>query len=305
MKFDDALERLTIYLKIERNASALTIASYQTDLVQFQQFLAESLQIEAEEVEVTCITAHKVRDYLGVLSETGLQRTSMARKLAALRTFCKYLCHEQVIGQNPLTKVSSPKLAKPLPHFLYQEQMKSLLEAPDLTTVAGLRDKAILEILYASGLRVSELTNLDRDSLQLDLGLVRVFGKGAKERIVPLGSYAIDAIKAYMVHRQDFGPSVSENALFLNRFGTRLTTRSIRRLIDKYVQKASLQGHISPHTLRHSFATHLLENGADLRTVQELLGHVKLSSTQIYTHVTKERLKKVYTRFHPRENQEN
>ncbi|HWJ03498.1 MAG TPA: tyrosine recombinase, partial [Verrucomicrobiae bacterium] len=237
----------------------------------------------------------------GTLSEAGLRRTSIARKLAALRTFCKYLCRELVLDQNPVTRVSSPKLSKTLPHFMYQDEVALLLEMPDVSTFQGLRDRAILEILYASGLRVSELANLDVLDLELDLNLVKVFGKGSRERIVPLGSYAKSALQAYLAARMNFNPKPGEKALFLNRFGTRLTARSVRRVVETCVNAAALKGKISPHTLRHSFATHLLDRGADLRSVQELLGHIKLSSTQIYTHVTKERLKEVYQKFHPRE----
>ncbi len=302
MKLDEALEKLLVYLKVERNASPLTIASYQTDLVQFQQFLSVQLGVEAEELTVYQLDPREVRNYLGSLSEAGIKKTSIARKLAALRTLSKYLCREQLLEQNPLTRISSPKLGKPLPHFLYPDQVKLLLGTPDLSNPLGLRDRAILETLYSSGLRVSELTNLALPDIDLDLGFVRVFGKGAKERIVPLGSYAISALRDYISSRENFGPGLDERALFLNKLGTRLTARSVRRLVDKYVNLAALRGKISPHTLRHSFATHLLDRGADLRSVQEFLGHVKLSSTQIYTHVTKERLKEVYSKFHPREH---
>ncbi len=297
MKIDEALELLLVHLKAEKNASPLTISSYHTDLVQFQRFLAGETGLEQGELTVHQIRSAEVRNYLGTLAEAGVKRTTMARKLSALRTFVKFLCREEILSQNPLSKVSTPKLGKYLPSFLYPGEAKLLVEAPELTTPAGLRDRAILETLYSSGLRVSELTNLDLPDVDLGLGYVRVFGKGAKERIVPLGSYAAEAIRTYLGVRSAAG----EKALFLNKGGTRLSARSVRRLVDKYVKEAALKGGISPHTLRHSFATHMLEGGADLRSVQELLGHVKLSSTQIYTHVTRERLKQVHSRFHPRE----
>ncbi|MDA8442352.1 MAG: tyrosine recombinase XerC [Peptococcaceae bacterium] len=305
MKFDQALEQLIIYLQVERNASPLTIAAYQTDLVQFQLFLAQQIGQAAEDLSVAAIHPKQVRDFLAVLMEAGIKRSSMARKLAALRTLCKFLCREQVLEQNPLSKVASPKLAKALPAFLYQEQVALLLQAPDQVAPTGLRDRAILETMYSSGLRVSELVGLNVVDAELPLGLIRVLGKGAKERIVPLGSMAVGAINNYLAVRGTFKPQLSEHALFLNRWGTRLTARSVRRMLDKYVEAVALHGKISPHTLRHSFATHLLDNGADLRSVQELLGHVKLSSTQIYTHVTKERLKEVYHHSHPRELGDN
>ncbi len=299
MKFDEALEHFLVHLKAEKNASPLTAASYHTDLVQFQEFLAEETGWEPGELSVNQIGTGAVRNYLGTLAEAGVKRTTMARKLSALRTFAKFLCREEILSQNPLGKVATPKLGKYLPVFLYPDQAKLLVEAPDLTAPAGTRDRAILETLYSSGLRVSELTNLDLPDVDVDLGYVRVFGKGAKERIAPLGSYAAEAIRTYLGVR---GAAHSgEKALFLNKGGTRLSARSVRRLVDKYVREAALKGGISPHTLRHSFATHMLDGGADLRTVQELLGHVKLSSTQIYTHVTRQRLKEVHSRFHPRE----
>lgn len=301
MRYDQALEMLLVYLKVEKNASPQTIAAYQTDLVQFQSFLAGEVGNEAEDISVGQIDPKHVRRYLGILNEAGTKRTSMARKLAALRTLCKYLCREQILPQNPLIRVSSPKLGRYLPRFLYPDQVRLLLESPDPGDPAGARDRAILETLYASGLRVSELTNLDLADLELELGYIRAYGKGAKERLVPAGSFALSALKRYLAVRESFQPKPEEEAVFLNKHGGRLTARSVRRLVDKYVEIAALNGQISPHTLRHSFATHLLDGGADLRTVQELLGHVNLSSTQIYTHVTKARLKEVYNRFHPRD----
>ena len=301
LKYDDALERLVVYLKVERNVSSHTLIAYQTDLVQFEEFLASSLGIAAEEVTVEQLDSRVIRNYLGSFSDAGLRRTSIARKLAALRTFCKFLCREQILEINPVRRVSSPKLGLPIPHFLYQDEVNLLLEAPALSSPAGVRDKAILETLYSSGLRVSELAGLDLQDIDFSLSYVRVFGKGAKERVVPLGSFAIAALQNYLAVRESFAPKPSEKGLFLNKYGTRLTSRSVRRVVEKCVDVAALKGKISPHTLRHSFATHLLDRGADLRSVQELLGHVRLSSTQIYTHVTKERLKEVYNKFHPRE----
>ena len=301
MYYDQALEMLLVYLKVEKNASPQTIAAYHTDLVQFQEFLAKEQGLDGGKVKIASIDSRQVRNYLSVLSKTGIKRTSMARKLAALRTLCRYLCREQILLQNPLRRVSSPKLGKYLPHFLYPNQIVLLLEAPEQESPVGSRDRAILELLYASGLRVSELTNLDLFDLDLETGYVKVFGKGAKERLLPFGSCALSALGKYLALRESFKPSSGERALFLNRYGSRLTARSVRRMVEKYVKLTALKGQISPHTLRHTFATHLLDGGADLRSVQELLGHVKLSSTQIYTHVTKARLKEVYSRFHPRD----
>ena len=246
------------------------------------------------------VDIYVVRSFLGTLSDHGLARKSMARKLAALRSFFKFLCHKEIIRNNPVQRVASPKLGRKLPHFLYLDQIEKLLGVLEEKDLLGCRDKVILELLYGSGLRVSELVGLNRQNLDLDSGLIRVLGKGSKERVVPVTSYAIQAIKTYLRMRADHN-----QALLLNYQGSRLSERSVRRILDKLVAKISLDQHINPHMLRHSFATHLLDGGADLRSVQELLGHKKLSSTQIYTHLTRERLKEVFTQAHPRARSSN
>jgi len=294
MLVDEALSLFVGY-QYSQNRSEYTVVAYQTDLNQFFRFAAFELGQEPETITVDLIDIYIVRSFLGALSEHGLARKSMARKLAALRSFFKFLCSKEILQNNPVQRVASPKLGRKLPHFLYQDQVEGLLGAPDEADLLGYRDKVILELLYGSGLRVSELVGLDLENLDLESGLIRVLGKGSKERVVPVTNYAIEAIKTYLGMRED-----QNRALLLNYQGTRLTERSVRRILDKLVAKISLEQHVNPHMLRHSFATHLLDGGADLRSVQELLGHKKLSSTQIYTHLTRERLKEVFTQAHPR-----
>ena len=294
MLVDEALSLFSGH-QYSQNRSELTVAAYQTDLVQFFAYAALEQGQEAETLTVDLIDVYIVRSFLGALAECGLARKSMARKLAALRTFFKFLCRKEILQINPVQRVASPKLGRRLPNFLYLDQMDGLLRAPDCTNLLGSRDQVILELLYGSGLRVSELVGLDRENLDLEIGLIRVLGKGSKERVVPVTNYAVQAIERYLAKRKD-----DNKILLLNYQGTRLSARSIRRILDKLVAKISLEQHVNPHMLRHSFATHMLDGGADLRSVQELLGHQKLSSTQIYTHLTRERLKTVYIQAHPR-----
>ncbi len=295
------MDNFIIYLKVEKNASPRTIDSYQTDLWQFIDFMAKELKAPAEQVSPQQVDRLVVRKYLALLRSKGLFRTTIARKMSGLRSFFRFLCREEILPVNPLTQISAPKCAKKLPEALSQDGAWALVQAPDPGTPAGLRDRAMLEILYASGLRVSELTGLNTGDIDLSLEYVRVMGKGSKERIVPVGSYALKAVKMYLTNGRPFLASQStEKPLFLNKNGGRLSVRSVRNIVDKYVQQVSIQRKVSPHTLRHTFATHLLDGGADLRSVQELLGHVKMSTTQIYTHVSKEKLLAVYEKTHPR-----
>lgn len=291
------------YLRVQKNASTHTIISYKHDLAQFEQFYR--LHYGDEVIEYRNITTPIIRHYLAELHAGKFERRSIARKIAALRSFCRYLCNWGYLEQNPFVGIKTPKLEKVLPKFLYPYEVEALLAAPDVNTSLGIRDRALLETLYATGIRVSELVGLNIDNLELDYGCLRVYGKGKKERIVVIGSIAIQSVHQYLnssrlkLLEHNRGKPIN-NALFLNKLGTRLTDRSVRRIVDKYIEKVSLDKSISPHTLRHSFATHLLDNGADLRTVQELLGHVNLSTTQLYTHVTKEKLRSVYIKAHPR-----
>lgn len=299
MQVDEALSLFAGY-QSSQNRSEHTVVAYQTDLGQFFRFVAQEQGLEPEILTVDSIDVYIVRSFLGVLAEHGLARKSMARKLASLRSFFKFLCRKELLKINPVQRVASPKLGRKLPHFLYLDQVEGLLRATDCSNLLGCRDRVILELLYGSGLRVSELIGLNRESLDLESGLIRVLGKGNKERVVPVTNYAIEAIGAYLEMRVDH-----HRALLLNYQGSRLSDRSVRRILDKLVSKISLEQHVNPHMLRHSFATHLLDGGADLRSVQELLGHQKLSSTQIYTHLTRERLKEVFTEAHPRAKDQN
>ncbi|HEX3030861.1 MAG TPA: tyrosine recombinase XerC [Bacillota bacterium] len=302
-----SLDAYMYHLQVEKNASPHTLQNYQKDIFQFIDFLAAELAVSDDLVRPDQVTHLLVRGYLANLKQSGMARTTIARKLAAIRSYFRYLCREELLEVNPLKAVATPKQEKRLPGFLYQEEMQCLLDAPDPVSPLGKRDRAILELLYASGIRVSELVSLSVADLDFGIGYVKVLGKGQKERIVPVGSYALGALRAYLkegrpaLAGQKEGKTLTGSApLFVNNKGQRLSDRGVRYLVNKYIQEISVAKKVSPHTLRHSFATHLLEAGADLRTVQELLGHVKMSTTQIYTHVTKERIKQVYNKAHPR-----
>lgn len=292
------------YLAYERNVSGNTIAAYRDDLDSFISFLLnEYWTTTREALDLKRVDHLTVRAYLGHLARRKLSRSSVARHLSTLRTFFRWLVREGVVPSNPARAVATPKREKHLPAVLQTSDIAVLFEQPDLEKPLGIRDAAWLELLYASGLRVSELTAIDLDDLQLGARLVRVHGKGAKERIVPFGSKAEEAIRRWLEVRPQIArkaPLEEEQPLFLNHQGRRITTRSIRRLLDEYVRAASLRSGVSPHTLRHSFATHLLNAGADLRTIQELLGHVSLSTTQKYTHLSDWHLIEVYRKAHPR-----
>jgi len=284
------------YLEAERNVSPYTVRNYTTDLLDFFNFLRGKGVSSLREVD-----RHVVRDYLSYLMEQGFVKASIARKLSAIRSFYRYLLREEIVTTSPVT-TTSPKLDRRLPSFLTIAEMERLLEAPDLSTPQGQRDRALLELLYAAGLRVSEVVGLDVGQINLDSREIRVWGKGSKERIVLIGQPAAEALRAYFQQGRPklFGTKIRmTNALFVNRYGGRLTERRVQRLLEKYASLAGIDKRVYPHMLRHTFATHLLDGGADLRVVQELLGHANLSSTQIYTHVTKSQAKKVYLSAHP------
>lgn len=293
---DAYINRYLEYMRVERNASVHTIENYEKDLRQFAAFLRKSDIAQLADVHYLL-----VRSFLAELQNQEYAKRSVSRKLSALRSFFHYLVKEDVLEVSPFHYIRTPKLDKKLPKFLYIEEMEELLQLPDTANPLGLRDLAMLETLYASGMRVSELVSLDLSSIDLDLGVALVFGKGAKERYVPLGDHAVAALIRYQEEgraRLIADPAIP--ALFVNARGTRISDRSVRRIVDKYVSQLAQSRKISPHTIRHSFATHMLEAGADLRTVQELLGHVNLSTTQIYTHITKDHLQSIYNRAHPR-----
>ncbi len=281
------------FLETEKNASPHTIKNYGVDLREFFDFLKDK--------KTQDITYLDIRSFLAFLKGREYSKSSIARKLACIRSFFKYLTRENVLKANPASGIATPKREKKLPAFLAPEEVTSLLEAPQKNVWHEKRDKAILEMLYSAGLRVSELVGLNDDDVDFFSGLLRVRGKGKKERIVPVGTIALRALQSYLdarpVKDKDHG---FKKPLYLNRGGGRLTDRSVRRLILKYSRRIALSKEVSPHMLRHSFATHMLDRGADLRSVQELLGHENLSTTQIYTHVTTKRLKEGYEAAHPR-----
>ncbi len=302
------IEQYLTHLRYERDASPHTVRNYASDLYQFHYFLTHTPSGEPRpQPELTQIDNLTIREFLGVLYQKQNRKSSVARKLAALRSFMKYLARQGMLPNNPARNVASPKLEKPLPDHLSASSMAELLEAPGVGTKLAARDLAILELFYATGIRVSELVGLDRETLDLEGGFIRVLGKGRKERIVPFGRKAAVAMQTYLEERRKLGAQKSgtgrtaeSEAVFLNARGGRLTTRGVAGIVDRYVIRLAQRLHVHPHTLRHTFATHMLNAGADLRSIQELLGHESLSTTQKYTHVSTEQLVRVYRSCHPR-----
>jgi integrase/recombinase XerC len=290
------LDRFLVYLEGERNASPYTIKNYGNDIGQFLDYC------HAHGIE----TPHQIersllRNYLAELEETGYAHSSIARRLAELRSFGDFLVREEVLECNPFHLVSAPRVPQKLPQYLTLAEVEALLAVPDVSTPPGMRDRAIIEVLYGAGLRVSELVNMDVGDVNLSQAQVRVVGKGNKERIGLLGRPAVQAVRMYLEQgRPALLGRRSGNALWLNQRGGRLTVRGVAMMLDQAGRKAGITTHISPHVLRHSFATHLLDGGADLRVVQELLGHASLTTTQTYTHVSQAHAREVYMRSHPR-----
>lgn len=300
---DEHLDKFIIYLIAEKNASPYTIKNYRHEIRQFLDFLKEQGIDSWDGVD-----RYVLRRYLAWLQAEGYVKASIARRISEMRSFCRYLVREDILDTNPIRVISSPKIPKRLPDYLAPHEVEALLAAPDVTVPQGQRDRAIMEVLYASGLRVSEVVSLNLSNLDLRHGELRVWGKGGKERLALLGQPACRALTRYIQdgrsklikENRAAAVSTSENALFLNRLGSRLSTRSVSNVLDKYAKLAGLERRVTPHVMRHTFATHLLDGGADLRTVQELLGHASLSTTQIYTHVSQARAKEVYRKAHPR-----
>ena len=300
------IDQFIHYLSLEKNASPHTCRCYRRDLEGFEDFLKNSGMYVSStgKVEMEKVDRMAIRKYLSFLHRKN-KKSSIARKISTLRSFFKYMVREQVIPSNPAKGVSTPKVEKTLPTTLTVDEAFRLMESP--TTISekpsegskekGLRDRAILELLYSSGLRVSELVGLNSNQLDLDLGIVRVMGKGRKERIVPVGVMAIKALEAYLEKR---GMLEGEEPIFVNSVGGRLTARSVGRLMKRYTRHSGIFRKVSPHSLRHTFATHLLDAGADIREIQEMLGHSSLSTTQRYTHVSMGKLMEVYDKAHPR-----
>lgn len=333
MEESTIIQKFLDYLKFERRFSEHTAKCYGADLAQFGEFLkrapasaiqhgghvsmpgheaesghgvavATQVRVDVDQLLFSTQT-ESVRGYLAYLNEKEYSKATIARKLATLRSFYKFLVKRNHIASSPVVSIRTPKQEKKLPRFLEYEEVKRLLNTPPTNTWLGARDRAILETLYSTGIRVSELVALNMDDIDFLGEVVHVRGKGKKERIAPIGSSALQVIQHYMEYRnkraQNNG-NFDSRVLFVNKHGRRLSTRSVRRKMDKYLKMAGLDPAISPHTLRHSFATHMLNNGADLRSVQELLGHQSLSTTQVYTHLSTTRLKEVYDHAHPRNN---
>ncbi len=300
---DKLTEKFLQYLKVEKNYSPHTLSSYTHDLERFYLFLGEK--------PVRDVDKDQIRRFLASLNEEGLSKRTAARRMAALRTFFRFLVREGHLPKNPIAAVRNPKQDKRLPMVMDENEISRLLESPESDDVFDRRDRAILETIYSSGMRVSEVVGLDLEKVDFIGGVCRVLGKGRKERLCPIGSRALKCIRHYLEKRDESlkstgkaRPSGGRQALFLNHSpnnaGSRITARSVARIVNKYIDKTCRRDGISPHTLRHSFATHLLNRGADLRSVQELLGHENLSTTQIYTHVSTQRLKEAYDKAHPR-----
>ena len=306
MLIADLIKKFIDYLKSNRGYSDHTIRNYQIDLKQFLDFLTEEAGSGERALaggDLASIDFRVIREYLGHL-HGGYKKSTIARKLSAIRSFFYFLERRGLGKDNPAADVPTPKLGKYIPSYLPVDEMFRLLDGPDRESPLGLRDLAILEVLYSCGIRVSELAGLNLERIDFDRRLVKVLGKGNKERIVPIGQYALKAIEDYMEAtlplRKRTGGGTPDSPLFINFRGGRLSTRSIARIIKKYEGKQGLMTEITPHGLRHSFATHLLDGGADLRSVQELLGHASLSTTQKYTHVSLDRLMAIYDKSHPR-----
>jgi len=294
-----AITQFLNFLTVERNAAELTIKSYREDLLALDEYLQQAYSRPADPSEITPLD---LRGYVSAMHEAGYAKTSISRRLASLRTFFKFAQREGLATTNPAKPLRNPRKDRKLPHFLSNDEIGQLLAAPPSNQPMGLRDRAILETTYSAGLRVSEVVGMNRGDLDLAEAIVRIRGKGRKERLAPLGSFALDALRKWL-KVQVLSPKEKQGPLapiFTNKFGRRLTTRSVARMLEKHLKTTGLDTRTTPHTLRHSFATHLLDRGADIRSVQELLGHKSLVTTQIYTHVSTAGLKAAYERAHPR-----
>ncbi len=297
---ESLLERFLAYMRGARNASPYTVKNYGTDIGQFLAYCRERGVNTPQRIDRSLL-----RGYLAELDESGYVKASVARRVAELRSFGNFMVQERVLERNPFRLISAPRVPKRLPHYLTIAEVETLLAVPDTSTPRGLRDRAIIEVLYGAGLRVGELVGMDVADVSLAQAQVRVLGKGGKERIGLLGRPAVRAVRAYLeAGRPALLGRKPTTALWLNHRGGRLTVRGVALMLDKVAAQTEISTHVSPHVLRHTFATHLLDGGADLRVVQELLGHANLTTTQIYTHVSQNQAREAYMRAHPRAGKE-
>jgi integrase/recombinase XerD len=297
MAMKDLVEEFLNYLLVERGLSGNTISAYRSDLYKYTEYLkGHKKKLHMDEVK-----RPDIGEYMVFQKERSLSSNSISRTLIAIKVFHRFLLREKYIKEDVTSVLDSPKLWKHLPEALSVLEIEEMLKRPNTREAVGLRDKAVLELMYATGLRVSEIVNLNIDDVNLDIGFLRCIGKGSKERIVPLGKQAQHAVRKYLDRsRIKLQKPQSQNALFLSRLGRKISRQSFWKMVKKYARLAGIKKEIAPHTLRHSFATHLLERGADLRVVQEMLGHADIATTQIYTHIDKQRLKSIHHKFHPR-----
>ena len=293
---EDLVKNFIFYLSVEKGLAQNTLDSYQRDLKKFTQYLKQH-----NIADVEAIARRIVSNYLYEQKELGLSSSTISRNIASIRSFFQFLLREQKIKDNPCSDLESPKMEKKLPHIISSQDIEVLLNQPQVGEKIGSRDKAMLELLYATGIRVSELVSLNIGDINIKMGFLQCNGKGGKERMIPLGSMAIKSVQDYLRSSRPIILKKNENkALFVNQHGKRLTRQGFWKILKKYSQKAGITDDITPHTLRHSFATHLLENGADLRSVQEMLGHADISTTQIYTQINRRKIKEIYNQTHPR-----
>ena len=298
---EKAIQDFKNYLLVEKNASLNTLDGYLNDIIQFQGFLTHSGHaVESASIQIETIDLLAVRSFMGYLYEKKYSATTMRRKLSTLSSFFRFLCREGYVKSNVANTVPAPRMQNKLPAYFSVDDMFRLLQLPQGEGFLPVRDRALLELFYSCGLRISELVGLTLENTNLDSRTVKVLGKGGKERLLPLGHQCVDALKTYLNARMDKTRKPGTDQLFLNHRGAGITVRGVRKVVDKYIKQGNFAGGVSPHSIRHSFATHLLEGGANLRSIQELLGHSSLSTTQKYTHLTLDRLSETYDKAHPR-----
>ncbi len=293
---DELIESFLNYLSVERGLAKNTILAYREDLESYSKYINDKAG-----KDISKGSRNEIVNFMLFQKDSGLSSTSIARRLAAIKMFYRFLVRERIIQEDPTSLIDSPKLWKKIPETLSLNEIEAILAVPNTRKKQGIRDKAILETFYATGMRVSEIVNLKLEDVNMEVGFVRCIGKGNKERVIPLGKKAIESINHYVLKsRQSFLKKQTSNALFVSKVGKKISRQSFWKLIKYYAKKAGIKKIIKPHILRHSFATHLLEHGADLRSVQEMLGHSNIATTQIYTHINKDRLKSIHKMYHPR-----